>query len=443
MRRLKFEHRVLGLAALAALPALVAAVVLLARGGTLRATLLGAGALAAWALLCIWRLRRHLRRPLLSLANQVAGLREGDFSVRLPRAGPPDALGDVFREVNELTEILHEQRLGAIEATALLRKVMEEIEVAVFTFDPDRRLRLVNRAGEKLAGRPAEQLLGKSADQLGLAGCLEGDPGRLLERSFSGAFGRWSMRRSVFRDRGVPHHLLVLTDLSRALRDEERQAWQRLVRVIGHELNNSLAPIKSIAGSLAALLARQPRPDDWEADVQHGLGIINTRAASLGRFMEAYARLARLPAPKLAAVPVAPCVARVAKLETRFAVAVEPGPALTLRADADQLEQLLINLIRNAADAALAHGESAAVGVTWSRAGDECELCVADNGPGLANTANLFVPFFTTKPGGSGIGLALCRQIAEAHGGRIALENRTAGPGCVARVWLPLEAAAQ
>jgi PAS domain S-box-containing protein len=442
MRRLKFEHRVLGLAALAALPALVTAAVLLARDGTLRGTLLCAGALLAWALLCAWRLRRQLRRPLLSLSNQIAGLREGDFSVRLPHAGRPDALGDVFREVNELTELLHEQRLGAIEATALLRKVMEEIEVAVFTFDPDRRLRLVNRAGEKLAGRPAEQLLGKRADQLGLAECLEGDPGRLLERSFSGGFGRWSMRRSVFRDRGVPHHLLVLTDLSRALRDEERQAWQRLVRVIGHELNNSLAPIKSIAGSLAGLLAKQPRPDDWEADVQHGLGIINARAASLGRFMEAYARLARLPAPRLASVPVAACVARVARLETRLAVALEAGPPLTVRADADQLEQLLINLIRNAADAALAHGESAAVGVDWRRAGDECELRVTDNGPGLGNTANLFVPFFTTKPGGSGIGLALCRQIAEAHGGRIALENRSDGPGCAARVWLPLETAA-
>ena len=270
-----------------------------------------------------------------------------------------------------------------------------------------------------------------------------GEPGRLLERSFSGGFGRWSMRRSVFRDRGVPHHLLVLTDLSRALRDEERQAWQRLVRVIGHELNNSLAPIKSIAGSLAALLVRLPRPDDWEADVQHGLGIINARADALSRFMEAYARLARLPAPKLAAVLVAPCVGRVAKLERRLAVVVETGPALTLRADADQLEQMLINLIRNAADAALAHGPAPAVSAGWRRIGDECELRVTDNGPGLGNTANLFVPFFTTKPGGSGIGLALCRQIAEAHGGRIALENRAEGPGCVARVWLPLEAAVE
>lgn len=443
LRPLKFEHRVLGLAALAVLPALAVAVVLLHRHATPQAAAVGIGAVAAAALLCGGQLRRQLRRPLLSLANQIAGLREGDFSTRLPASSRPDALGDVFREVNELTELLHEQRLGALEATALLRKVMEEIDVAVFTFDPDRRLRLVNRAGERLAGRPAEQLLGKRADQLGLAECLEGEPGRLLERSFSGGFGRWSMRRSVFRDRGMPHHLLVLTDLSRALRDEERQAWQRLVRVIGHELNNSLAPIKSIAGSLGALLAKQPRPDDWEADMQHGLGIINARAASLGRFMEAYARLARLPAPRLASVPVAACVERVARLETRLTVAVGAGAALTVRADADQLEQLLINLVRNAADAALAHGESAAVGVDWHRVGDECELRVTDNGPGLGNTANLFVPFFTTKPGGSGIGLALCRQIAEAHGGRIALENRTDGPGCVGRVWLPLETAAQ
>jgi signal transduction histidine kinase len=244
------------------------------------------------------------------------------------------------------------------------------------------------------------------------------------------------MRRSTFRESGMPHHLLVLTDLSRPLREEERQAWQRLIRVLGHELNNSLAPIKSMAGTLEKILDRQPRPEDWEGDVRQGLGVIEARAAALTRFMEAYARLARLPSPKLQPVEAGALVRRVAGLERRAAINLLPGPELTVRADADQLEQLLINLLRNAVDAALETGGG--VSVSWTRQGDQLEVRIQDEGPGLANTTNLFVPFFTTKPAGSGIGLVLSRQIAEAHGGSLTLENRKDRTGCEARLHLPL-----
>jgi two-component system, NtrC family, nitrogen regulation sensor histidine kinase NtrY len=244
------------------------------------------------------------------------------------------------------------------------------------------------------------------------------------------------MRRSNFRQGGLPHQLLVLTDLSRALRDEERQAWQRLVRVLGHELNNSLAPIKSIAGSLEGLVACQPRPGDWEDDMQRGLSIISARAESLSRFMEAYARLARLPAPQCQPLKVAEWISRVVTLEPRMSIAIQPGPAVTIQADPDQLDQLLINLIRNAADAALETGGR--VQISWKKLLAYVEIAIEDEGPGLSNTANLFVPFFTTKPKGSGIGLALSRQIAEAHGGILTLENRKHGHGCEARLRLPL-----
>jgi nitrogen fixation/metabolism regulation signal transduction histidine kinase len=373
--------------------------------------------------------------PLQTLSNLLAALREGDFSIRARGAARDDALGEAMLEVNFLGQILREQRLGALEATALLRTVMAEIEVAIFAFDGDQKLRLVNRAGERLLALPAERLMGKSATDLSLEDCLGGESQSTLQKSFPGGAGRWEVHRSTFRERGAPHQLLVLSDLSRALREEERQAWQRLVRVLGHELNNSLAPIKSIAGSLESLVIRETQPSDWKEDMRRGLGVIASRAASLNRFMEAYSRLARLPLPKLQPLSVGALITRVVSLETRINVDLAEGPETTIRADGDQLEQLLINLLRNAVDASLETGGGVRVG--WRRTRERVEVWVDDEGPGLSNTSNLFVPFFTTKPGGSGIGLVLSRQIAEAHGGTLTLENRRNAHGCEARLRLP------
>lgn len=381
-------------------------------------------------------LRERVVRPLQTLSNLLAALREGDYSIRARGANHTDALGEVMIEVNALGETLREQRLGAMEATALLRTVMSRIDVAVFAFDPDERLRLVNRAGERLLAQPAERLIGSSASELGLDDCLRGEVTRTLQITSDEGTGRWGVSRSTFREHGLPHQLLVLSNLSRALREEERQAWKRLVRVLGHELNNSLAPIKSIAGSLESLLSREPRAPDWDEDMQRGLAVIAARAEALSRFMEAYSRLARLPQPRFAPLSVASWIERAAGLETRLNVSVMPGPDIIIQADGDQLDQMLINILHNAVDASLETGGAVRVG--WTKNSTHLDVIIEDEGPGLSNTANLFVPFFTTKPGGTGIGLVLSRQIAEAHGGTLSLENRPTGTGCQARVRLPL-----
>jgi nitrogen fixation/metabolism regulation signal transduction histidine kinase len=382
--------------------------------------------------------RRRVVFPLQTVSNLLAALREGDYSIRGRRAGVDDALGEVMTEVNALGETLREQRLGALEAITLLRTVMAEIDVAIFAFDHLHRLRLVNRAGERLLAQPSERLLGRSAEELGLQDCLEGDAARTLQTSFPGGIGRWGIRRGAFREHGLPHQLLVLTDLSKALREEERLAWQRLLRVLGHELNNSLAPIRSIAGSLSTLLSREPRPPDWQDDMRRGLAVIAGRSEALSRFMEAYSRLARLPRPRFQPVDVENWIRRNVGMETRLSVALAPGPPLKIPGDPDQLDQLLINLLRNAADAALETGGGVLAGWTRPRRrAPYVEVWVQDEGPGLSNTTNLFVPFFTTKPQGSGIGLVLSRQIAEAHGGALTLESRADRPGCVARLRLP------
>jgi PAS domain S-box-containing protein len=436
-KKLKTETRLQLLALLSGLPAIIVALVLLWRGqlspqtqSTL--TLLVVG---FW-LLSTYLFRERLVRPLQTLSNLLSALREEDYSIRARGARRDDALGEVMIEVNALGTMLREQRLGALEATALLRTVMSEIDVAILTFDGEQRLRLVNRAGERLLAQPAERLLGRTASELGLSDCLEGESTRMLQRAFPGGLGRWGMRRSSFRQGGLPHQLLVLADLSKALREEERQAWQRLLRVLGHELNNSLAPIKSIAASLDHLLSKEPLPADWKDDTQRGLAVVSARAAALSRFMEAYSRLARLPQPRLQPLAVAPLIRRVAGLEMRMKVEVQPGAEVTIKADGDQLEQLLINLLRNAVDAALETKGN--VRIRWHKSASQLEILIEDEGPGVSNTANLFVPFFTTKEAGSGIGLVLCRQIAEAHGGNVTLENRAEGTGCIARLRLPV-----
>lgn len=437
-RRLRHDTEVFLLALAAGAPGAIVALAMLWFGDhsdkvrwTL--TLFIGGAWLAFAV----AVRTRVVRPLQTISNLIAALREGDYSIRARGADFDDALGLAFAEINLLSTPLREERLGAREATALLRRIVSEIDVAIFAFDHDGRLRIANRTGERLLAQPAERLIGRDATSLGLAALLQGEPRRVVEATFPGSVGRWEVRRSSFRQGGREHQLLVLSDLSRTLREEERLVWQRLVRVLSHEINNSLAPIKSLAGSLLSLLGRDPRPADADADLTRGLGVIATRSEALSRFMSSYARMARLPRPSLRPLNVGAWVSRVAALERRLPIELHEGPPVTIMADGDQLDQLLINILGNATDAALETG--GAVDVGWEREDGHFVLVVRDEGPGLSDTSNLFVPFFTTKPRGSGIGLVLSRQIAEAHGGSLTLTNRSQGRGCEARLRIPLE----
>jgi PAS domain S-box-containing protein len=433
------ERLVFRLTLLAGLPGVAISMFLLWRGGYSAKVQWTFGLLiiGCWVITALV-LRERVVRPLQTLSNMLAALREGDYSIRARGADREDALGLAFLESNLLGETLRTQRLGAMEATALLRTVMSEIDVAVFAFDEEDRVRLANRAAERLLAQTSERLLGRTAEQVGLDEQLEGPTPRTMDITFPGGAGRWEVRRGSFRQDGRPHTLLVLADVSKTLREEELQAWQRIVRVLSHEINNSLAPIKSITGSLLAMMEQRPAnaSHDDSDDIRRGLNVIGGRSEALVRFMSAYARLAKLPAPNKAPLAVGTWVRRVAALETRANVIVSEGPPTTFRADGDQLDQLLINLVRNAVDASLETRGS--VRIRWTRQHDMLSVIVEDEGPGLANPTNLFVPFFTTKPRGSGIGLVLSRQIAEAHGGSLSLENRIDRRGCVAIVRLPL-----
>lgn len=436
-KRLTYQRAIPLLAVLSGIPAVIAAVILVWTGDHASRTqwTVTVFVLGSWTAILV-AMRDRLVRPLHAVSNMLEALREGDYSLRTRAPAKDDALGLILHEVNQLAGSFHNQRLDALEASNLLTRVMTVIDVALFSFDDHDRLRLINRAGEDLLGRTEEEVLGHTAEELGLSECLGGETPRVMDVAVAEGLGRWELRRRSFRWDGRPQRLVVLADLSQVLREEERVAWQRLIRVLSHEINNSLTPIKSIATSLSALLDREGAASD--DDLKEGLQVIAGRSEALGRFMSSYARLAKLPHPQKRELSVREWVQRVASLESRIEVEVLDSPDVRIEADGDQLDQLLINLLDNAVDASLETG--GAVRISWADVEGHVEVRIEDEGPGLAQTANLFVPFFTTKPKGSGIGLALSRQIVEAHGGRVKLRNRVDGPGCVAEVWLPRQA---
>jgi two-component system nitrogen regulation sensor histidine kinase NtrY len=433
-RLLTYERRIVGTALLAVVPLAVAAVLLVWAGDyppivTWTVALL-IGATLGVATVAIYEVVAY---PLRTVANVISAVREEDYSIRAREARDGAMLGEIMLELNELSATMRRRHLAALEAAALVRAVISEVDAAIFAFDAASRVELVNRAGERLLG---DALIGRTAEEIGVADLLELPEATTLERSFGGVRARWSVRVSAFRREGETHRLLVVADISRALRQEEIRAWQRVVRVLGHELNNSLAPIKSIAGSLEEAVAMETADTPLHANLTRGLGVISRRADALARFLSVYSELARLPEPTLRTVELEGMVRRAVALDRRLDVTIDSGPPVRIDADEDQLEQAIINVLKNAIDASLETGGGVSVG--WRTSGDTAELLVVDDGPGLASTANLFTPFFTTKPGGSGIGLVLSRQIAEAHGGTLELRNRADRAGCEVVLRIPL-----
>ncbi|CAM2067507.1 Histidine kinase domain-containing protein [Sulfidibacter corallicola] len=373
---------------------------------------------------------------LRNVSSLLFSMIEGDYSRQMRSVESSQSLNEIVKNLNALSRKLSSEHTGTFESHALLEKVLDQVDVAMFAFDDQTRLRWSNRSGTALIGTSANR--GKSAEELGLASFLAGEVPRVGEAAVAGKRRRWQIRRTPFREEGRPHILLLLSDLTEPLRREERDAWQRLLKVLRHEISNAVTPIASLVDTLPRIIQRPEKNPDWQEDLIEGLAIIRSRTAMLVTLMKRHRSIAGPSRPKLKMIEVAKQIRLVAAAESRIAVRLEPGPEVRLPADPEMLDQVLVNLVDNAVESALL-GDGGVI-LRWQAFPSRglFELEILDSGPGIANPEHLFVPFYTTKPDGNGIGLVLSRQIAEAHGGALSLHNREDASGARAILQLPL-----
>ncbi len=440
IQKIRFAKRINLYALLMLAPPIIVMLVLLFSGHfSLKVWVTSLAFVGVTSLIYFRWLMHSVFRPVQSASNLVSAIREGDFSMQSRPSSTQDALGELYHEINLLTNDLKRQNQQAVESRILLNGVMDHTDVAIMAFDSHRRITLSNRAGCELLNSVKSDCIGKSAEDFDIKTILEIEESKPFSHTFPGANGRWTVRRKEFRENGVPHTLILIQDLSKSLREEERMAWKRLIRVMGHELNNSLAPIKSISTTLNTLVSRESISAELKEDLEDGLHVIQKRADALSRFVGDYSKIAKLPAPSKSLFSLNDLVGRIVDLHDfkGRTIKAEECCALEIYADEAQVEQLLINLIKNAIEANLA--TSGHTLIRCVREPKRIIIEVLDEGLGLASSENLFIPFYSTKPGGSGIGLTLSQQIAENHEGGLELVNREDRTGCVARVSLPTQ----
>lgn len=438
IQRIRFKKKIIQLIGLMLAPSLLTTFLLLIYGNfpnkiwitALAFSIIGTFIFSRWLLVAIFR-------PLQSASNLVSAIREGDFSMQSRPSSMRDPLGELYHEINLLITSMQQQHQKAVESEVLLRVIMDLVDVSVFAFDGGGILTLVNRAGCDLLKTTADEAIGKPASHYKLQYLIEIEEEVPFRHTFPAQTGRWSILRTDFRENGVPHVLIMLNDLSKSLREEERTAWKRLIRVMGHELNNSLAPIKSISGTLNTLIERGSIEGELKEDLEDGLHVIHKRADALSRFVNDYSKIAKLPPPSKSPFSIRNTIKRIVGLQDFKGCSIKWDECcdLELFADEPQIEQMLINLTKNAIEANQQTQGKTMIRCTHNI--NQLYIEVMDEGLGLASTDNLFIPFYSTKPGGSGIGLTLSQQIAENHEGSLELKNRPDSSGCVATVVLP------
>ena len=372
-----------------------------------------------------------------SISNLLEALIQGDYALRARSDQSGGALDELVSAMNDLAQGMSQQRWESVESQLLLRTIIEHIDVAIIALTQNNQIRFSNPAADHLLQLHNPSSNQQLLQQLAFVQELTSGCHQLVELSLGYQQGRFNVYIEEFRDAGKQHKLLFITDMRSLLRTEERKAWQDLIRVISHEINNSLSPIASISQTLKRLIERDARGETLAEDLREGLHIISERAIGLSQFVESYKQLAKLPEPQIQPLAIRPLVEKIIALFNHTAIEIETETNFTLQLDPIQFEQVLINLIKNAVEATALTNPSSIIKIRWAVSHQFFKLDICDQGSGISNPNNLFVPFYSTKKQGSGIGLVLSRQIIEAHNGRLTLSNQDSG-GCCASIELPV-----
>lgn len=391
-----------------------------------------------YMVLSVWQSTEYEFRNVYNLIDAVA---QGDYSFRGLTHTGDSALNDVIKILNSLASNIQQQRYKSEENFLLVKKIVDHIDVAIIAFSHDASIQLLNPAATRLLNINANDLFTKVPDRLRII--LDIEPGETHVVSFQ--LGRFRIHKEQFVLDGMVHNIAFVTNLSRILRREERKAWKNLLRVISHEVNNSVAPLSSYSSVLIKQVEAREIDPRLQEELVEGLTVIKNRARSMADFVARYKDISKLPEPVLQAVNIEDIVRRVAQLFPAGKVQFE-GYSTIFHADPNLLEQALINVVKNGIEATEAHkvvtepiGSRVECGawISWTSKPSGFEIHISDAGGGIQSIENLFTPFFTTKKSGTGIGLIISRQIIESHNGQLALTNRQDSQGCLAVISLP------
>lgn len=432
-KELSYENRILRLAlAIGLLPLLVLIVMLYQASLSIYLKLLITSLTLAFVTFSAFEIRRLITAQLRRATNLMDALSHGDFSLRAVIRGENSALNEFNHLLNSLADTMTQQSLVSRERQILLHKVIDQIDVAIVAVDHQDCISLMNPAAEKLLDATFSHLQGAPIKTLGLQDVLTNDYRQVIEFEIKQHRKKVYLHSDEYFEQGKRHRLIFITDIQEILRDEERNAWQRLLRVLSHEINNSLAPIASISESLYSSTLQESTTLE-PSDFQQGLAVISERSHHLNDFIKRYQQLSKLPDPSKSIVNVHHVLSSTVALFDDVLMN-DVDESLTCFVDESQLQQVLVNLIKNALQACEPSmaTEKTTIGVT-SKPG-QLEITVTDNGCGITNMDNIFVPFYTTKQTGSGIGLVMSRQIMRNHGGDLHLNNRQKSTGVIATV---------
>ncbi len=379
---------------------------------------------------CAFSIRQKVTFQLRTSANLITAMQSGDHSLKAYQLSTKGALSEFNQVFNELSSALAEQQLISKEKQVLLHKVIAQIDVAIIAVDDKNNISLMNPNAEKLFSCRFDEMQGWPIKSLGLQEVLDGEYRKVVEFEIKEYKKKVYIHTDDYFEKGIRQRLIFITDIQHLLREEERQAWQKILRVLSHEINNSLAPIASISETLTRLLSNNTLKSDDNAeinkelsdDLQEGLAVITERANSLNSFLQRYQQLSQLPTPDKKIFDCEPLFKSMALLFSDSHMQFN-GQSLFVYADEEQLQQVLVNLIKNAQQA-MSEMIKGKIVISWQQRAERIEISIEDEGTGINNTDNIFIPFYTTKEEGSGIGLVLSRQIVINHGGDLTINNR-------------------